>query len=300
MSVLLRRLIGEDIQFVTTVERELWLVNADETQLGQVIMNLAVNARDAMPGGGSLTIGLANMTLDQSYARSQFGVLPGKYVLLSVCDTGCGMTEEIRARMFEPFFTTKEQGKGTGLGLSTVYGIVKEHGGHISVDSAIGKGTTIEVYLPAVEGAIEARVHESSETDRPRATETILVVEDDDQLRHLIVQILESDGYTVLEAENGRRAIELAKHHPGRIHLLLTDIILPGMNGLALAENMISSRICSAVLYMSGYTGDESTRQKAIPADAFLAKPFTPERLLGAVRLLLDSNEQEMNRGTKD
>jgi len=297
---LIRRLIGEDIELIITVEPGLGLAEADESQIGQVIINLAVNARDAMPAGGTLSIHLGNVFLSEEYALSHLGVCSGRYLALSVRDTGCGMDAETQARMFEPFFTTKEIGKGTGLGLSTVYGIVKEHGGHVSVESAPRKGTTIAVYLPRVEGAIgeSEMVHLSTRTG---GTERILVVEDDIQLRQLTVEVLRGAGYAVLEADNGERALELIARDPGPIDLILTDIVMPRMNGRVLAEQVLSSGKCGAVLYMSGYAGEGSAHVEAIPADApLLVKPFTPEQLLERVRRMLDAGSGATDRGTRD
>jgi CheY-like chemotaxis protein len=281
---------------VAKVEPGLWLVRVDEAQIGQVMMNLAVNARDAMPNGGRLTIIAANVVLDEEYARRHLGVRPGRYVMLSVNDTGCGMDADTQAQMFDPFFTTKGQGQGTGLGLSTVYGIVKEHDGHVDVESAVGIGTTMRVYLPRVEGAVEATSRVSGETERSPGAETILLVEDDDQLRHLIAQILQAGGYTLLEAENGSQALLLSEQQVTPIDLVLTDIVMPGMNGRMLAEKLMSSRACNAVLFMSGYTGDATAHQQAIPAGAtILAKPFTPGQLLDKVRSVLGKDQTRLN-----
>jgi CheY-like chemotaxis protein len=265
---LLHRLIGEDIRLITSVETGLGLVKVDGGQIGQVIMNLAVNARDAMPNGGTITLEAANASLDEEYARSHVGVQSGSYVMLSVSDTGCGMDAQTTARMFEPFFTTKEQGKGTGLGLSTVYGIVKQHGGHISVDSTQGEGSTFKIYLPRVEGAVNPGSELPAEMKKTRGTETVLLVEDDDQLRRLTAQILRGQGYTVLEAENGAEALLISERHPGPIQLMLSDIVMPGMNGYVLAERLRSLRSETVVQFMSGYQGDAIWRQGPMPPDA--------------------------------
>jgi signal transduction histidine kinase/ActR/RegA family two-component response regulator len=295
---LLIRLIGEDIQLIATVEPGIGLVNVDEAQIGQVIMNLAVNARDAMPKGGTLAIQLSNIGLDEEYARSHFGVWPGRYVMLSVKDTGCGMDAETQARMFDPFFTTKEQGKGTGLGLSMVYGIVKEHGGHVGVDSLVGVGTTIRIYLPRVEGIVETSAKELGEAKQKCGSETILVVEDDNQLRQMVVHILQAEGYTVLEAENGDQALLLSRSHGRTIDLVVTDIVMPGMSGRTLAEKITSSGVCSRVLFMSGHSGDTTGPQEAMVSDVpMLTKPFSPEQLLERVRSALETiNEAETGR----
>jgi CheY-like chemotaxis protein len=275
-------------------------VNVDEAQIGQVIMNLAVNARDAMPKGGVLVIQFTNVTLDEGYSRSHLGVSPGRYVMLSVQDTGCGMDVETQIRMFDPFFTTKEKGKGTGLGLSTVYGIVKEHGGHVEVDSALGGGTTMRIYLPRVEGALEATRTLLGETKATVGTETILIVEDDDQLRQMIAQILRVNGYTVLEAEDGAQALQLSERDTP-IDLILTDIVLPGMNGRTLAETLRNSGICKTVLFMSGYTGVGNAYREAVPPEApLLMKPFTPEQLLERVRSMLDVAVTGLTRAAGD
>ena len=290
---LLHRLIGEDIRLITTLETGLGLVKVDAGQIGQVIMNLAVNARDAMPKGGNVTLQLTNVGLGDEYARSHIGVQSGPYVMLSVSDTGCGMDAHTKARMFEPFFTTKEPGKGTGLGLSTVYGIVKLHNGHISVDSTQGMGSTVKIYLPRVEGAVKACIEPLAEVGRTRGTETVLLVEDDDQLRQLTSQILRGQGYTVLEADSGAEALLISQRHLGPIQLMLTDIVMPGMNGYVLAEQLKSSRSDTAVQFMSGYLGDAIWNQGPMRPDAsIVTKPFTPERLLHKVREVLDAEEK--------
>jgi len=290
---LLHRLIGEDIRLITSVETGLGLVKVDGGQIGQVIMNLAVNARDAMPKGGTISVQATNVSLDDEYARNHVGVQSGPYVMLSVSDTGCGMDAQTKARMFEPFFTTKEQGKGTGLGLSTVYGIVKLHNGHISVDSTQGMGSTVKIYLPRVEGAVKACAEPLAEVKRTRGMETVLLVEDDDQLRHLTSQILRGQGYTVLEADSGAEALLIAERHPGPIQLMLTDIVMPGMNGYVLAEQLRSSRSDTAVQFMSGYQGDAIWNQEPLPPNvSLITKPFTPERLLGKIREVLDTVEK--------
>ena len=289
---LLRRLIGEDIDLTLTIEPDLGLVEADEGQIGQVVMNLALNARDAMPKGGSLAIQLANIILDENYVRSHFGVSPGAYVMLSVRDTGCGMEPETQARIFEPFFTTKEQGKGTGLGLATVYGITKEHDGYLDVESEIGKGTTMRIYLPRVEGRVETSRNPSCKTNGTSGTEAILIVEDDDQLRHMIAGVLRADGYTVLEAGNGEQAVVLAERLAKPVDLMLTDIVMPGIHGRALAERMTDSRMCRQVVFMSGYAGDANPhRQASSDGTPILMKPFTPEQLRERVRSTLNAGQ---------
>jgi CheY-like chemotaxis protein len=219
--------------------------------------------------------------------------------MLSVSDTGCGMDAQTQARMFEPFFTTKEPGKGTGLGLSTVYGIVKLHNGHVSVDSTQGMGSTIKIYLPRFDGAVKAFAEPLAEVKPTRGMETVLLVEDDDQLRHLASQILRSQGYKVLEAESGAEALLISHRHPGPIQLMLTDVVMPGMNGYALAEQLKSSRPDTAVQFMSGYQGDAIWNHGSVPPDtSMVIKPFTPERLLQGVREALDTRERGFRSNT--
>jgi two-component system, cell cycle sensor histidine kinase and response regulator CckA len=285
---LLRRLIGEDIALVFCPHPALGRVKADPGQMEQLIMNLAVNARDAMPEGGRLTIETANAELDSAYANTHQVVNPGSYVMLAVSDTGCGMDKETQDRIFEPFFTTKELGKGTGLGLATVYGIVKQSGGYIWVYSEQGQGTTFKIYLPCVEGNIEQTTPASVPDATLRGTETILLVEDEEMVRALAEAILERYGYTVLAARNVQDALRFAQEAPAAIHLLLTDTVMPGMNGPELAERVLSIRQNAKVLYMSGYTDkafNSTTARKA--GTAFLQKPFTPQTLAHKVREVL-------------
>ena len=288
MSKLLRRLIGEDIELVTALAPNLGRVKADHGQVEQVIMNLAVNARDAMPHGGRLTIETANVDLDAEYARKHVTVQPGPYVLLAVSDTGVGMDEATLARIFEPFFTTKEAGKGTGLGLSTVYGIVKQSGGNIWVYSEPGRGTTFKIYLPRVTMPVTAqRAVEKAAT--PGGNETLLVVEDAEAMRKMSCEFLASRGYTVLEANNGADALALAEKHP-HIHMLIADLVMPGMNGRELAQQLCARNPRLRVLYVSGYTGDAVVRMGILEgAAAFLQKPFTLHGLACKVREILDA-----------
>jgi PAS domain S-box-containing protein len=285
---MLRRLIGEHIDLRTNLDRALGSVKADQSQIEQVIINLAVNARDAMAQGGKLMIETANIYLDEDYARRHPPQRPGPYVLLTVADTGMGMDAETQARIFEPFFTTKEIGKGTGLGLSTVYGVVRQSGGHIWVYSELGQGTTFKIYLPMA--GQTARVHQTPAVvaDSLRGSETILIVEDEESLRGLTRTLLEDSGYTVLEAELPDAATEIALRYGAPIHMLLTDMVMPGMNGKDLATKLAAIRPEMKVVYMSGYTG--FTHAGLADAEiALLIKPFTRETLLRKVRETLDS-----------
>ena len=289
MKDMLGRLIGEDIALLTNPTPGLGRVKADRGQIEQVIMNLAVNARDAMPQGGRLIVETANIDLDDEYVRRHVGARPGPHVMLAVSDTGTGIPHEIQSQIFEPFFTTKEQGKGTGLGLATVYGIVKQSGGYIEVDSEPGQGTTFRVYLPRLD-AEPAPVDRSA---RPAAaaggTETILLVEDEEGVRELARDILRASGYTVLEARNGPEALLLCERHQGPLDLLLTDVVMPRMSGRELAEHLAPLRPDLSVLYMSGYTDDAVIRHGVLGAGtAFLQKPFTPAALVQRVRETLE------------
>jgi two-component system cell cycle sensor histidine kinase/response regulator CckA len=285
---MLRRLIGEDIELKTNLDPALGCVKADQSQIEQVILNLAVNARDAMPQGGKLLIETAKVNLDEDYARRHPPQLPGPYVLLTVADTGIGMDAETQARIFEPFFTTKEIGKGTGLGLSTVYGVVRQSGGHIWVYSELGLGTTFKIYLPCAEQPARVQQPSAAPAESMRGSETILLVEDEEALRELTRNLLEGSGYTVLEAELPEAAIEIALRYGGKIHVLLTDMVMPGMNGKDLAAKLNPIRPEMKVVYMSGY----SSFSHAGLADseiALLAKPFTREKLLRKLRETLGS-----------
>jgi signal transduction histidine kinase/CHASE3 domain sensor protein/CheY-like chemotaxis protein len=285
---LLERLIGEHIDLALVVGTPLGSVFADRSQLSQVLVNLALNARDAMPNGGRLTIEARDMPLTDEYAGTHFAVTPGSYVLIAVSDTGQGMTPEVQARIFEPFFTTKPHGKGTGLGLSTVFGIVKQLGGHIFVYSEPGHGTTFKVYLPRLEGAAPS-VPAPDQGAWIGGTETILIVEDDAAIREVARRVLEMASYTVIEAAGPRQALELAERHPGSIHLLLSDVVMPELTGPQLAELLLRQRPGLAVLFMSGYTDDAIVHQGRLdPSSAFLQKPFTPEALLRRVREVLE------------
>ena len=300
IHAMLQRLLGETINLVTVTAPDLGGVKADPGQMEQMILNLCVNARDAMPDGGRLTVRTANVDLDAAAAaRKWTDARPGPYVMLEVSDTGAGMDPETRSHLFEPFFTTKEQGKGTGLGLSTVYGTVKQSGGHISVESEVGHGSTFRVYLPRVATpvvAAEARRVEAP-TPRPAAGdglaagrgETVLLVEDAQRVRAVVREILEMSGYTVLEAHHGAEALELSNRHAGPIHLLVTDVVMPQMSGRELAQRLSTLRPDLKVLYMSGYTDDAIVRHGVLASGiAFLSKPFTPDAIALKVRELLD------------
>ncbi len=284
MVKLLDRLIGEDIELLTFPDTGLGRVKADPGQIGQVIMNMAVNARDAMPRGGKLIIQTTNVELDENYASQHVGARPGPYVMLAVSDNGCGMDAETRARVFEPFFTTKEKGKGTGLGLSTVYGIVKQSGGHIWVYSEPERGTTFKVYLPRVEDSAPTPRAEKAWAASQRGSETVLLVEDEESLRRLAREFLENKGYTVLEAGNGEEAVSACEKYERPIHLMVTDVVMPGMSGRELAACLKVPRPDMKVLYVSGYTDEAITHHGVLEAGvAFLQKPFTAEDLLRRV-----------------
>jgi signal transduction histidine kinase/CheY-like chemotaxis protein len=286
---MLRRLIGEDVMLVTVLEDRLGHVKADPGQIEQVLMNLAVNARDAMPRGGRLTIETANVDLDAAYVRLRPGVEPGPYVMLAVSDTGHGMKQETLGHVFEPFFTTKAVGKGTGLGLSTVHGIVKQSGGHVWVYSEPEHGATFKVYLPRTKEAAPAPVTEKTDHPMPQGAETVLLVEDEAGLRELVRECLEGSGYRVLEARQAAHALEIAGDYAGPIDLLVTDVVMPGMSGRELSERLAASHAGMRVLYMSGYTDDAVVLHGVLAEEmAFLQKPFTLNALARKVRALLD------------
>jgi PAS domain S-box-containing protein len=287
---MLRRVLGEDIDLVQVLAPDLGLTLADPGQIEQVLMNLVVNARDAMPAGGKLTIETSNVEIDEEYAARHVAVDPGSYVQLTVTDTGSGMDEQTRLRIFEPFFTTKEKGKGTGLGLSTVYGIVKQSGGDVWVYSEPGQGTTFKIYLPReLAATVPATRSPPTVSKRPTGAETILVVEDEEALRNVARRTLETAGYTVLTAADGNEAVLTIAEHAGDIHLVVTDVVMPRMSGRVLAEELAKTRPTLRVLYMSGYTDDAIVRHGVLDAGThFLGKPFTAADLARAVREVLD------------
>ena len=289
LEKMLRRIIGEDIEMVIQLAEDLGRVRADVGQIEQVIMNLAVNAKDAMPSGGKLTIETADVELDESYARSHVDVKPSHYVMFSVSDTGVGMTSGVRERIFEPFFTTKEKGKGTGLGLSTAYGIVKQSNGHIWVYSVQGKGTTFKIYLPRVNEPLGEIRKEVLKEELPRGNETILIVEDEEEVRRLAGKILEKQGYRILETFNGNNALLACERREGPIHLVLVDVVMPGMSGSELARLLKPLYPEIKILYMSGYTDNAIVRHGVLEKGInYIQKPFTMEGLARKVREVLD------------
>jgi two-component system, cell cycle sensor histidine kinase and response regulator CckA len=287
MERLLRPLIGENVDLVAKLAPDAGYTRADAGQLEQVLMNLVVNAKDAMPNGGTLTIQTENILIDDSTRRGQTFIRPGSYVMLSVSDTGMGMDKETQSRIFEPFFTTKEKGKGTGLGLSTVYGIVKQSGGYVMVQSELGTGSTFHIYLPQVEGTAEKHAAPAARV-AAGGTETILLVEDEESVRQLVRDTLESKGYKIVEAGNGDEGIRAAVRYDGKIDLVITDVVMPGMGGRELAEQIVKLRPGTKVLFLSGYAEDAILSDGGIDnATAFLQKPFTLQNLSRKVREVL-------------
>jgi nitrogen-specific signal transduction histidine kinase/CheY-like chemotaxis protein len=288
---MLQRLIGEDITINSSCGARGYLV-ADPGQLEQALVNLVVNARDAMPEGGQISIETGNVELDEHYSSEHAPVIPGRYIMLAVGDTGVGMTRDTREHAFDPFFTTKEAGKGTGLGLATVYGIVKQSGGYVWIYSEPGRGTTLKLYFPEVSAAAaftNSADHVATSKVGQRGSETILLVEDEEAVRGLTSRILQKQGYRVLPAQHGREAMDIATREEGVIHLVLTDIVMPGMNGRGLVEKLAGIRPTIKSLYMSGYTDDDIVRRGFVePSKSFLQKPFTSQGLLQTVRKVLD------------
>ena len=291
LNKMLRRVIGEDIDLVAILGADLGKVKIDPGQVEQVIMNLAVNARDAMPNGGKLVLETANVELDEEYARTHVSVKPGSYVSLTVSDTGVGMTPQVKELIFEPFFTTKETGKGTGLGLSTVYGIVKQSGGNIWVYSEPGHGTVFKIYLPRVEGPVEDLSEKVEGKEALRGAEKILLVEDESALRELAAELLRKQGYTVLEARHGDEALLVFRQHKGSIDLVLTDVVMPGMSARELEGHLAAMEPGIKVIYMSGYTDDAIVHQGILEKGVnFIQKPFTMVGLAKKVREVLDKD----------
>lgn len=287
---MLRRVIGEDIELVTNLAAGLGIIEADPGQMEQVMMNLAVNARDAMPGGGTLRIETANLEWNAAEAPTHSAVPAGRYVVLSVQDTGCGMTPEVKSRLFEPFFTTKGPGRGTGLGLATLYGIIKQSGGHIEVESDPGRGTRFLIYLPVAENLRFAGPSHYALRPLARGTETVLVVEDEHAVRSLTTLVLRETGYQVIEACDGESALRMAERHNGVIDLLVTDVVMPGLGGRQIAERLSQRRPEMRVLYLSGYMDDAVVRQGVLHDEVnFLQKPFMPAMLAQKIREVLDA-----------
>jgi two-component system, cell cycle sensor histidine kinase and response regulator CckA len=289
LEKMLRRVIGEDIELVTLLDQNLGKIRIDPGQMEQVILNLAINARDAMPSGGKFILETTNIRLDEGYARAHISVEPGHYVLLCLTDTGSGMSPQVRERLFEPFFTTKEKGKGTGLGLSTVYGIMKQSGGQIWVYSEPGHGTTFKIYMPRIDREADLLPRRDDRVSMLFGNETILLVEDEPSVRTLAARVLRNQGYKVLEAVNGSEALQIANMHKARIHLLLTDVVMPEVGGKDLYDQLKPLRPDIKVLFTSGYTDNAIVHQGQLTVDAaFLQKPFSPIFLTHKVREILD------------
>lgn len=295
---LLERLIGENIDLVVRTEENLGRVKADPSQIQQVIVNLAVNARDAMPEAGRLVITTRNVRWNASYGEGETAIRPGPYVMLEVADNGCGMDGETQAHIFEPFFTTKQEGKGTGLGLATVYGVVKQSGGYVWVQSEPGRGATFKIYLPRVDGPATPAGSEREPDRLLRGVETVLVVEDDEALRKITCEFLRGCGYSVIEAPNPAEALRLAEHHPKPLDLLLADVVLPGMNGRELARRLSADRPALKVLFVSGYSDDATPRHGVLePGLVFLQKPYTCAALTRKVREVIDAGDGARQQG---
>jgi CheY-like chemotaxis protein len=290
LGAMLGRLIGEDIEIGYGLAPDLDPVKADRGQIEQVLVNIIVNARDAMPNGGKITVETMNLDLDEGYANRNLSVVPGPHVVIAISDTGCGMSADVQEHLFEPFFTTKATGKGSGLGLATVYGIVQQNGGALSVYSEVGHGSTFKIYLPRAERESRAAAEPPIQASASTGSATILVVEDDGSIRELACRVLAGHGYAVLAASNGEDAKGLCEQHPGPIHLLLSDIVMPGMSGPAVAQLLKTIRPEMKVLYMSGYTDDAIVRHGVLVHDTpFLQKPFAPSRLAEKVVEVLAS-----------
>ncbi len=291
---MLRRLIGENIHLTVSLDPAVGCINADPGQIEQVLVNLAANARDAMPHGGRLTIEVANAELDETYKKQHPPAIPGPYVMFAVADTGCGMDRGTQSQIFDPFFTTKELGKGTGLGLATVYGVVKQSGGYIWVYSELGRGSVFKVYLPRVERGAPLRGHADPDGLPQRGSETILLAEDSESLRDMTREYMESLGYTIIEACSGEQALQRANEFDGAIHLLLTDVVMPGMSGRELANQIVSKFPGMKVLFTSGYTDDAIVQHGVLePGVAFIQKPYRPRALARKIRELLDNGPEQ-------
>jgi len=292
MEKMLQRIVGENMQIASVLAKDLGRINADPGQIEQVLLNLVVNARDAMPKGGKITIEAANVELSEDYAKTHPDARPGPHVMLAVSDTGAGMTPAVFARLFEPFFTTKEQGKGTGLGLSTVFGIIKQSGGSISVYSEPGLGSVFKIHLPRVQSELSAAQAAAHDGGNIRGSETILLAEDDDAVRKFTARLLAENGYTVLAAQNGENALEIARRHEGPIHLLLTDLVMPGMRGDDLANQLSPLRPDMKIIFTSGYTEAGVVRHELLSSDAvFIQKPVDPVILNRKLREMLDKTK---------
>jgi PAS domain S-box-containing protein len=293
LDKMLRRLIDENIEMTILPGARIGRVKADSGYVGQVLMNLVVNARDAMPNGGKLTIATENVTLDEAFARAHTGAIPGDYVMFSVCDSGTGMTDEVKARLFEAFFTTKPKGKGTGLGLATCQTIVQQSSGYIGVYSEMGKGTTFQIYFPRIDQPLDVAAKLNQTAPSPGGTETLLVVEDEPSVRHLARNVLEAQGYDVLTASNGQDALHKARdHHGSPIQLVVTDVIMPLMGGKVMAEWLKIANPDLKILFTSGYTDDAVTQNGVYQAGvSFLPKPYTPGTLCRQVREMLDASK---------
>jgi CheY-like chemotaxis protein len=291
MDKMVRRLIDDHVELTMVPGQNMGRVKADPGYVGQVLMNLVVNARDAMPNGGELVVATSAVTLDSDAAKATGELMPGRYVMLRVSDTGMGMSEEVKARLFEPFFTTKPKGKGTGLGLPTCQTIVKQCGGHISVESEPGRGTTFKVYFPQVELPLDTSTEFRKRGPLPRGTETVLLVEDEPAVRQLTRCVLENQGYTVLSAANGQEGLNVAREHAGApIRLVVTDVIMPQMSGKVMAEWLMATYPELKILFTSGYTDDAIAHHGVLDAGvAFLPKPYTPAALSRKVRETLDA-----------
>jgi CheY-like chemotaxis protein/two-component sensor histidine kinase len=292
LDKMLRRLIDENIEMTIISGKQAGRIKADAGYVGQVLMNLVINARDAMPNGGKLSIATNKVTLDENYARTHAGAVPGNYMMLSVSDTGAGMTEEVKAHLFEALFTTKPAGKGTGLGLATCQTIVQQSGGHIEVDSEVGKGATFKIYFPRVDKLLEVAAGPVQTGPLPRGTETLLIVEDEPSVRHLAVGVLKAQGYKVLRANNGQDALHVAREHKNGspIRLVVSDVIMPRMGGKVMADWLKTTYPGIKILFTSGYTDDALAKQGVLePGVAFLSKPYTPATLARKVRTMLDN-----------